>query len=72
MNDRLTLRLGDLSGPLIAHCAARDISPSEFCRSAIADALGVAPPDMPQGFAAIPPDVADAIRRLPRKRRKRS
>jgi hypothetical protein len=46
MNDRITIRVGDLSGPLAAWCERHRQTPSEATRAALARMLRVEAPAM--------------------------
>jgi hypothetical protein len=53
MNDRITLRLGPLAGPLSAFCEKHGTTPSEAIRLAVSRLLRVEAPQMPPGNPAI-------------------
>lgn len=53
MKDPMSLRLGDLSEPLLKRCGKTGETPSEVCRIALAKELGVELPEVRQGFAAM-------------------
>jgi hypothetical protein len=72
VNDRITIRLGDLSFPLAKWCAAYRCSPSEAIRAAVAKMLRVEAPEMPQGNPGIGDLAADgAAARWKAKRKRR-
>lgn len=52
---RLTIRLGPLDTPLAKWANARGLSLSDAARQLLAEGLGVEPPEMPQGTAALSP-----------------
>lgn len=64
----LSFRLGPLATTLDAHCNATGESHSDVGREALAEKLGVEPPAMPQGFAAMAKSKADRIRKRRKKR----
>ena len=72
MNDRITLRLGTLAGPLAAACAASGKSPSVEIRERLAESLGCADPVMPQGFAAMDEKTAAKARKKSGRTRRRA
>ena len=73
MTDPITLRLGDLSGPLVARCKKTGETPSAVIRAALAKELGVDIPEMAQGFAAMSEIKAAKLRKKSaRVRRRRS
>ena len=72
MNDRITLRLGTLAGPLAAACAASGKSPSAEIRERLAASLGCADPEMPQGFAAMSEKTAAKARTKSARARRRA
>lgn len=49
MNDRLSLRLGLLAGPLAAYCEKHSTTPSEAIRLALSRMLRVEAPEMTPG-----------------------
>lgn len=53
MKDPMSLRLGPLAGPLLQRCEETGETPSDVLRIALAKELGLAAPEMPQGFAAM-------------------
>jgi hypothetical protein len=53
MNDRITLRFGNLAGPLAEAATKAERTVSEEIRVRLAKSLGVDEPDMAQGFAAM-------------------
>lgn len=66
LKDKLTIRLGPLAKPLGKRCDQTGETPSELVRRVIADELGVDPPDMPMGFAAMTPEQRSEIARRAR------
>lgn len=73
MNDPMTLRIGNLSGPLLARCKETGETPSAVIRAALAKELGVDEPLMAQGFAAMSETKAAKLRKKSaRVRRRRS
>ena len=72
MNDRITLRLGDLVGPLGEAATKSGRSVSEEIRDRLAKSLGVEAPAMPQGFAAMPERKAARARKKSARVRRQS
>ncbi len=64
MKDPMSLRLGPLAGPLVSRCESTGETPSDVLRLALAKELGLEPPAMPQGFAAMNPWKRQTIRQL--------
>jgi hypothetical protein len=73
MNDRITLRLGPLAGPMAAYCEQHGITPSEAIRLALSRLLRVEAPEMPPGNPAIgeQAEVGAAARWKPKKKRRK-
>lgn len=59
MNDRITFRLGPLTGPMADYCKKHGCTPSEAIRLALARLLQVKAPAMPQGNPSIGDLAAD-------------
>lgn len=51
--EKITFRLGALSGPLGKYCDKHGITPSDAVRQAVAAMLGVEPPEMQIGNPTI-------------------
>ena len=69
---RITLRLGNLSEPLGDAATESGRSLSEEIRYRLAESLGVDPPEMPQGFAAMDASTAARARQKSGESRRKS
>jgi len=63
MNDRITLRLGDLAEPIANAATESGRSVSEEIRHRLAESFGVNAPEMAQGFAAMSEKKAERARK---------
>lgn len=72
MNDRVTLRLGPLAGPMAAYCEKHGTTPSQAIRLALSRLLRVEAPEMLPGNPAINEQAAAgaAARWKPKKKRR--
>lgn len=70
MKDPMSLRLGTLAGPLLQRCEKTGETPSDVLRIALARELGLEPPAMLQGFAAMDEKTASKARKKSVKVRK--
>jgi len=67
--DLLTVDLQGLKIPLVAHCAARGVSPSEFVRRLLREAMALEPSDVATAARAVRPTSSDRVRLTIRLRR---
>jgi len=70
MKDPMSLRLGPLAEPLLQRCESTGETPSDVLRLALAKELGLEPPEMPQGFAAMSEKKAAKARKKSAKTRR--
>jgi spore maturation protein SpmA len=66
MKDRQTVRVGPLAPKIVRQLRETGETFSEYVRRLIADDLGVDPPAMPMGFAAMSPEQRSEIARRAR------